>query len=103
MTTPLPPTQTPRPAAASARTLAACASLLASLILAASSHAQVAPGASPAATPAQLARFDKNKNGVLDADELAALQREEAASARAAAPATPADASSAAKSSSDII
>jgi outer membrane receptor protein involved in Fe transport len=39
--------------------------------------------AATATTAAQLARYDKNKNGVLDADELAALQADEAKAARA--------------------
>ena len=40
-----------------------------------------------AATPAQLAKYDTNKNGVLDANELAAMQADEAKNASAARPA----------------
>ena len=54
-----------------------CACTLATLT------AQTAPALSP--TPAQLAKYDKNQNGRLDADEAAALQGDEARVARAAA------------------
>lgn len=37
-----------------------------------------------APTPAQLAKYDKNKNGVLDPDELAAMQADESKAARSA-------------------
>ncbi|HVS51079.1 MAG TPA: TonB-dependent receptor plug domain-containing protein [Opitutaceae bacterium] len=37
-----------------------------------------------APTPAQLAKYDKNKNGVLDADELATMQADESKAARSA-------------------
>jgi outer membrane receptor protein involved in Fe transport len=40
--------------------------------------AQVAPPNSTGVTPATLAKYDTNKNGILDADELAAMQTAEA-------------------------
>ena len=51
--------------------------LLASL-LSAPAGAQTAPAASAVPTPAQVAKYDKNKDGKLDAAELAALRAEEA-------------------------
>jgi hypothetical protein len=50
--------------------------------------AQLAPTASTAPSAASLARYDRNKNGALDADELAAMRADEAratAAAKAAA------------------
>src|SRR5688500_3666169 len=52
--------------------------------------AQSVPAA-PAATAAQLARYDKNQNGVLDADEVAALRADERTAGTAVATASPAD------------
>ncbi len=51
--------------------------LLASL-LSAPAGAQTAPAASAVPTPAQVAKYDKNKDGKLDAAELAALRADEA-------------------------
>ena len=59
------------------------AALLGALLTAASAaRAQSVAAAAP--TPQQLARYDTNKNGRLDADELAAMEKE-AAAARSAA------------------
>lgn len=56
-----------------------CALLIA---LPLSSHAQVSAAATPAKpTPQILAKYDKNKNGVLDAAEEAAMRADEAKTA----------------------
>ena len=58
--------------------------LLSPLLLSPPTHAQVTPAeTSRVAAAAQLTRYDKNNNGVLDADELAAMQSDEAKSADA--------------------
>ncbi len=58
------------------------AMLLALSALLPAASAQTAP-APAATTPQQLARYDQNKNGVLDTDELAALRADEAKAAGA--------------------
>jgi hypothetical protein len=61
----------------SARTWALVATLTVLISTPGRSQSVIAPSASP--TPAQLAKYDTNKNGRLDSGELAALQRDEAA------------------------
>src|SRR5258707_15235155 len=73
------------------RLLAPCLATLAALLRTMPAVAQVVPAANPPAiTVQQLVKYDKNKNGVLDPDELAAMQADEAkiAGAVAAGPAT---------------
>src|SRR3954463_8869115 len=56
-------------------------------LAAATASAQIAPSATPDART--LARYDLNKNGRLDPDELATLRADEARNATAAGPTTP--------------
>ncbi|HVS51081.1 MAG TPA: TonB-dependent receptor plug domain-containing protein [Opitutaceae bacterium] len=56
-----------------------CALTVCAFALIATGRAQQA---TVAVTPAQLAKYDKNKNGVLDPDELSAMQADEAKAAR---------------------
>ncbi len=71
--------------------------LIAAALCVSCAFAQTATTSAPDA--ATLARYDKNKNGRLDADELAALRADEAKAASAVKPASPA----AASSSGDIV
>ncbi len=78
-------TPNPLPPSASRTGLVSGAALLLVFLLDAPLPAQVVPAASSSTpTTTQLARYDKNKNGVIDGDELATLQGEEAKAARAA-------------------
>ena len=79
-----------RPSLALRRLTAARASLVLLFLPVSFSLAQLAPGS--AATAADLAKYDRNKNGVLDPAELAAKQADEARARAAVAAASPGDA-----------
>ena len=75
-------TTTLQPRRAAQRSLLAALGLSALLTARSIAQAPTVPGAARAAQ--DLARYDKNKNGQLDADELAAQQANETKAAKAA-------------------
>ena len=83
-----------------------CIALLGGASFISTTHGQTAPAATPDA--ATLAKYDKNKNGRLDADELATLRADEEKAAKAAAAAAKAQAkasanANAAATRSDVV